>query len=328
MRITLARLAAAACLGAAAVPATAGAHAAVSVSGDTVVYFAADAGERSAVTITAERDVVRIADPMVDGGIAPGRCDPGRVDRNGWIVEVICPRRAATRLRVDVGDRDDTVELREEGSAAPVPGVILGGAGADRLTGGGGADVLDGGPGQDTLAGGAGDDEMRAFDDVVETVGCGAGTDRAYLDVVDLADGCEAVEHTAPPPLEEPEQPDEPRPADTKPPAIKGQARARQRIGKPATLRASATLSEPAQVWATATVRVGGRRLELTAADRRVSAAGTRVRLTLRPTATTARALRGALRRGRRLYAVITVVAIDDASNFAAKRLPRVRILR
>jgi Ca2+-binding RTX toxin-like protein len=77
---------------------------------------------------------------------------------------------------------------------------LVGGAGADRMTGGDGADRLVGGRGRDTLVGGpganaydagGGDDVVRARNGTPESVRCGAGRDRAYVDRRDRVRGCE-----------------------------------------------------------------------------------------------------------------------------------------
>jgi hypothetical protein len=327
MRPPLAALAAvAAALVALALPATAGAHAIVTRDGDTIVYWARDATSQSTVSVTVGADRIRITDRTVDAGIDPGRCDPGEVDRYGFVVEVTCPRTAATRLRVDVGSRDDVVELREAAGAAPIDTVILGGSGADRLTGGGGGDLVDGGDGPDTLDGRGGDDELRARDGGLEVVACGDGADRAYLDLAELADGCETTEYVDPPPPAQ--EPRDPQAADTSPPAVEGAAPRRQRVGRSAALRVTASASEVAQVFATGRIRAGRRVLTLTSPQQRAAVPGERVELTLRATRSTARALRRAMRSRRALYATITVGAIDDAGNSRSARLPRVRLLR
>ncbi|HEV3000953.1 MAG TPA: hypothetical protein VGW75_09475, partial [Solirubrobacteraceae bacterium] len=180
---------------AAAAPAAASAHAIIAIDRGTIVYSARDATSQNTLTATVSGDKVRLYDPTVDGGIAPGPCEPGAVDASGYIIEVFCPRDAATRLRIDVADREDAVHLRESGAAEPVPGVVLGGPGSDRLTGGGAADVLDSGPGEDALDGGGGADELRARDGAADSVACGEGADRAIVDELDTVDAtCEAVD--------------------------------------------------------------------------------------------------------------------------------------
>lgn len=71
---------------------------------------------------------------------------------------------------------------------------LVGGGGGDSLDGRGGDDTLDGGPGNDTLSGGAGldtflpgdgDDVIGARDGTRESFGCGAGTDTAFVDLLD-----------------------------------------------------------------------------------------------------------------------------------------------
>src|SRR5688572_32098544 len=59
-----------------ALPAAAHGHASIAMDGETIVYVAIDSTSRSTVTVTATQSTVRLSDPMIDGGIAPGRCDP------------------------------------------------------------------------------------------------------------------------------------------------------------------------------------------------------------------------------------------------------------
>jgi hypothetical protein len=68
---------------------------------------------------------------------------------------------------------------------------LTGGPGADNLTGDGTANFLEGGPGQDLLHGAAGADIINALDGGPDSVDCGDGADRATLDPVDSAVGCE-----------------------------------------------------------------------------------------------------------------------------------------
>ena len=320
------RLLAAALLALAACPAAAGAHATVSMDGSTILYSAPDAGDRSSANVTVGPTKVRITDTGVAGGISPGPCDPGAAARDGSIIEVTCPRAADARVRADVGPEDDVLEVREASGAPPLAIELLGGDGADRLIGGAGPDILDGGAGTDRLDAGAGDDELRARDGAVEVVACGDGNDRAFIDQADVVDACENMEFDDPsgPP---PDQPPPPRPGDTTPPDIDASAKRVQRVGRSAAVVVTAATFEPARFSASATVRVGGRRLVLKAAEKRAETPGEPVRLVLRGSASAARALRRAVRRGR-LSAVVTVVVIDDAGNSGAKRLPRVRLRR
>ncbi|HEX8084025.1 MAG TPA: hypothetical protein VF529_07010 [Solirubrobacteraceae bacterium] len=321
----------------AAWPSAAAGHAIVTVDGDTVAYSSRDTTSQNTLTATAYADRVRLYDPTVDGGIAPGPCDPGEVDAEGFIVEVWCPRAAGTRLRIDVADREDVVEVRESGGATPVPAVVLAGSGSDRVTGGGAGDVVDGGSGEDALDGGDGDDEIRARDGVADRVACGAGADSAVLDAGDAADvSCETVDRQAPPPGSAPPPPPPPpggapaeeAPRDAAPPRVDGGALTRQRIGRSRALVVFASASEPGELAAAATVRVGGRRLALRPAHARVGVAGGGARLRLAVPAAEWRVLRRGLARRRRVHAIVTVVATDLAGNSSATRLPRIRLTR
>jgi hypothetical protein len=70
---------------------------------------------------------------------------------------------------------------------------IRGRGGDDCLKGQGGHDALSGGPGSDGIKGGAGNDRIAARDGEVDRVNCGKGIDRAVVDKVDKARGCEKL---------------------------------------------------------------------------------------------------------------------------------------
>jgi hypothetical protein len=105
-----------------------------------------------------------------------------------------CPTGASvpiTNIEVDAGDLDDSVAV-----VAPLPAVILGGDGDDRLTGGDGADTLVGGGGTDFVDGGAGEDAVDVRDGVSDSVWCDAGRDSVVAETLDALDrGCERVDY-------------------------------------------------------------------------------------------------------------------------------------
>jgi hypothetical protein len=315
----------------AALPAAASGHAFVRLDGGTLLYWARDAGAESTLTITVQRNRVRVVDPAVYGGIDPGSCDPGAVDRDGFVVEVLCPRSAVTALRVEVGPEDDGVTIREADDATPLESLVLGGPGADRLSGGGGADVLFGSEGIDMLDGGAGDDEVHAQDGVADQLACGDGRDRAIVDPVDPFDPtCEAVEPRFAAPEPEPAAteapPGQPPPGtsgDTVAPTIEGRAPRRQHVTARRALRLFVFSNETGRLRATAVVRAGGRRLRLGPVTRGLTVAGQEQALTLRST----RALRRALRARGRLTATVTAVVTDEAGNSASTKLPRIVLI-
>ena len=129
-------------------------------------------------------------------------------------------------------------------------------------------------------------------------------------------------------PSDPPPQEDQAPPPDTRPPKIDGDAARRQRIGAAAKLVATASVDEVSQVAASARVRAGGRRYRFAARPVRAEAPGQELRLTLTTSRATARRLRRMVRGGRRVFAVVTIVAVDDTGNSFALRLPRVRLTR
>ncbi len=85
---------------------------------------------------------------------------------------------------------DDTLIGR---GAQYVGDALDGGAGNDQLRGGPWRDRLTGGSGHDILRGGLGADVLFARDGEPDLVDCGKGTDKAYVDPLDLVTHCEKV---------------------------------------------------------------------------------------------------------------------------------------
>ena len=105
-----------------------------------------------------------------------------------------CPR--GTSIAADLGDGDD----RFRAPSVTVPVSVAGGTGNDDLQTWGARDVLAGGDGNDTLDGGPdvdeffgelGDDTINARDGHPERISCGAGTDEANNDFIDIIAECE-----------------------------------------------------------------------------------------------------------------------------------------
>ncbi len=197
-----------------AAPAWADAHSLVRVNGSEVISLSADATSLNTLTVRVVGSDFELRDLTVDGGMDPGTCRPGDVDRTGFIVQTFCPRAGVSLVRLDTGDREDTVT-----AVLPVPVAALGGDGADRLRTGpaadtllgdagddgliaaGGDDTLEGGLGVDALDSGPGDDTVRVRDGLADSIRCGEGADRVDADTLDeVATDCETVARTATPP--------------------------------------------------------------------------------------------------------------------------------
>jgi hypothetical protein len=107
---------------------------------------------------------------------------------------VQCPRGSS--IAVDLGAGND--RFRADAVADSIS--VAGGPGNDDIGTSGGPDVLAGGPGDDTLKGNSGiddyfgetgDDTIEARDSRPERISCGAGTDEAHNDFVDIIAECE-----------------------------------------------------------------------------------------------------------------------------------------
>ena len=176
-----------------------GSGATLHLEGSTLVYTASPGVMNWPSVSSPDGSTLRIADANEQINTAGSGCELAWPDD---VTEVLCPMPAG--LRLELGDQDDRVLLRE--TLPPLPITVVGGPGNDSLSanndvdnrvtldGGEGDDVLDGmrfgdtllgGPGNDTLRGNGGDDVLRGGD----------GNDRlepdTYPDVVgnDIVDG-------------------------------------------------------------------------------------------------------------------------------------------
>jgi RTX calcium-binding nonapeptide repeat (4 copies) len=342
-----------------ALPAGSAAHTLVRVSGGELSSVSADATSLNTLTARVSGGEVELRDPTVDGGMDPGPCRPGELtnDANSWVIQVFCPIGGITRLRISLGDREDSADL----SSLPLPATLSGGFGTDTLTSGGGADVLSGDDGNDTVSGGGGNDQagggdgndlvsgdggddvlqaglgldrldggdgsddLRSRDGLTDVVGCGAGFDRVDADTVDeIAADCESVTRTltAPPPG------DWSSGDDRLKPRLRVGGPTLQRLGRRGRIRIAASSSERGTIAASGFLDVAGLSLPLISNRRRVTVAGGGVTLTVKLKRRELRAARRALRARRRVVARLTAVATDRAGNSAKRRMPLIRLRR
>jgi hypothetical protein len=341
--------------GALAAAPAAHAHSLVRTGGNEVAYLSSDAVSLNTLVVKRSGSNIDFRDPTVSGGLDPGPCTPGEVtdDANAWLIQVLCPAAGADRLRIDLGDREDSATVQVD-----LPTALVGGPGVDRLTTAGGTDsvagddgddvittgagddqvnagdgddevdaglgndVVEAGLGADAVAGGDGDDDLRARDGIADAVRCGAGTDTVEADTLDdVALDCETV-HRLPTPA--------PAGGGT---TGRDRVAPRVRVGGPTVQRASrlhilATSSERGTLSASGFVDVAGLALPVSAARQRVGVGGGGVRLTVRLPARARREAARAWRRGRRVTVRLGVVGTDRAGNSAEVQAPRIRLLR
>jgi Ca2+-binding RTX toxin-like protein len=341
-----------------ACPAVAQAHSLVRVSGGELRYVAADATSLNSLTVRVEGGNLVLRDPTVDGGMDPGPCRPDEVtnDANSWIIQVSCSSDGVSRIRVSLGDREDSAEL-----AVSLPVSLSGGFGTDTLRSGDGADVVTGDDGRDSLFGGGGNDQvnagdgndfvaggpgddlllgelgldrlegedgsdnLRSRDGLADALICGGGYDRVDADTVDqIAGDCEEVTRTLTPPPPGDWSSGE----DTVDPRVKAGGPTVQRIGRRGLIRIAASSSERGTLAASGFLDAAGLSLPLSSNRRRVTVGGGGVTLTVKLKPRELRIARRALRRGRRVVARLSVVATDSAGNSSQRRVPLIRLRR
>jgi hypothetical protein len=165
----------------------------VSVEGD-LAHVVAAPGEVNQLSVVA--GPTDLALTVVDLS-APLSAGPGCAVAGDGAVS--CPRTGAgvpriTRIEVDAGDLDDSVDI-----ASLFPVRLLGGEGDDRLQGGHGPDSLLGGGGADFADGGHGDDAIEVRDGRADSAWCGTGRDSVLGETRDALDmGCEQVDYGPP----------------------------------------------------------------------------------------------------------------------------------
>lgn len=286
--------------------------------GAVVNYLSADATSLNTLTVTLREGRVVFADRTVDGGMDPGTCTPGDVDAAGYIVTTSCPAGGVRRVRIDLGEREDTATV-----GAAMAATVLGGAGADTLKGGPEADDIDGGTGDDRLDGQGGDDILRARDGSPDRLTCGSGDDTAVVDQLDeVAADCERVDRATVPVAAGGGA------GDRTAPKLRATAPSRQRVGTRRTVRLVVASSEAGGVAASGTLDVDDTSLPVEVARKTIGVAGEGVELRLSLSrAEHARVLR-ALRRGRRARVRLTVVATDRAGNSRERKLRAIALVR
>jgi Ca2+-binding RTX toxin-like protein len=333
------RVALAAVLTAAALPASAEAHSLVRIGGDAVSYLSADATSLNTLDVRMSGQRIEFSDRTVDGGIDPGTCDPGAIseDANAWIVQVFCARERITNVQINLGEREDRATI-----ALAMPVTLLGGPGSDTLrsgeaadrvqgdegnddlAGGAGADTLDGGLGFDVVRGDEGDDDVRVADGLLDRVECGAGRDKVDADTLDdVAIDCENVSRRpVVPPADAGGGTD-----DRTGPAVQAGGRTLQRLGR-GRIRLLATSSERGFLAASGFLDVGGISLPLQSDRRRVPVAGGGVELNVRLRGSRMNRCRRALRRHRPCSIRMWAVGTDLAGNSTRARSIRIRLKR
>jgi Thrombospondin type 3 repeat/RTX calcium-binding nonapeptide repeat (4 copies) len=316
-------------------PGSAAAHSLVRPAGAVVSYLSADATSLNTLRAGVSENRIQFRDETVDGGMDPGSCTPGDLDGNGYIIETVCPLGGVQRVRIDLGEREDTATV-----ALPVATTVLAGPGADRvesgsaadelsgdegndtLDGGGGDDVLAGDEGADTLAGGAGSDRIAARDGEADSVSCGEGADTVEADTLDrVAADCESVARvfSAAPDADA---------EDGKPPRLEVGAPTLQRLGRSRRVRVYATSSERGAVSASGGLKIGSLVLPVKTIDReRIRVGGGGAVLTYRVRGRHWRETRRALRRGRSVTLRLGVVATDRAGLSTRRDAPAIKLV-
>jgi Ca2+-binding RTX toxin-like protein len=341
MKRTLACLTVA--LACAALPASAGAHAILTLDGGVLLFNSPDSVSLDQVVVSQTADAVELEDRTVSGGIDPGPCVPV----SEYIVD--CPKSSVSSLTVDVGPHNDRFEMlvplpvtvyggpdQDELIGGPLADVIDGGTGWDKLTGGDGDDTLTGREGEDALAGGSGndvlvgseepdsfdggpgDDDIRSRDGVPETVTCGDGNDRVTADPTDITGlDCESVDRALPG--------SDPPPEEVAPVAsVSG--RKTQKVSRAKRLSVRAASNKAGKVTAYTTVLVNNLRYRLPAVTKSVTAGGP-VSLVPRISRSVMRQVKSAWKSRRRVTATVRVQAVDGFGNRSEGRQLRVRLI-
>jgi hypothetical protein len=333
------------------------AHSLVRTGSNELAYLSSDAVSLNTLVVKRTGSNIDFRDPTVDGGLDPGPCAPGEItdDANAWVIQVLCPAAGAGRLRIDLGDREDSATvlldvsvtllggtgadtLKTAGGADAVAGddgddvidsgggddQVNAGDGDDEVTAGVGNDIVEAGLGVDTINGGDGDDDLRIRDGIADTVRCGAGEDTVDADTLDsIGLDCEKVSRLPTPIPEGGGTTGRDRVAPKV--RVGGSTVQRARNGR---FRLVATSSERGTISASGFVNVAGLSLPISSDRQRVGVGGGGVRLTVKLSSRARREATRAWRRKRRVVVRMGVVGIDRAGNSAHVQAPKIRLVR
>jgi Ca2+-binding RTX toxin-like protein len=345
-------------------PASASADNIIKLSDGRVTFVSDDAGMSNEFVIEDRPNGdVRFFEPKDPKGITyPSQCNPGAINEQTFVViEVFCPKSAITRgITIDTGPATDKVRY----SVAGVPGVVVGGTGAetasstaasnDALDGESGNDVLDGGPGDDdidggdgidTLIGGDGNDRLTSGDleddldggagaDVfltrygfVDTVKCGDGNDRVVADTVDKVENCEDVQRVF---VEGSQDPGPQARADDKTkPSLRLGGLSFQKITKTSrVVRVLAVSNEAGVVNVSSYVDVGGINVKVKPASAKLTVGGGGVEIRLTLSKSLHKRVLKALARKRRATLHVTATADDESGNTSVVRSMKIKLTR
>jgi Ca2+-binding RTX toxin-like protein len=283
-------------------------------------YVALDPERGATVTVTSPSPgTLEFHDATSPNGLDWGPCVPLTMRR------ARCSAAGIDRILIEVFDGDDVVEV-----LVPIPTEVRGGSENDRLIGGYGADVLSGesgndllvgGEGTDLLDGGDGGDEIRARDGATDEISCGTGRDVLVADrgldpaTLQLALECERDERGTVAP-------------DTGAPTLEVRAQRRQRFGSDRAVELEAWLDEPGAIAVWGWIEIRGQVVGTLSSESALPRApGQRWELRPRAPAGLAVQVRRALAEGRRVIAVLKVIARDEARN-ETRRTVKVRLRR
>ena len=330
---SLRRALAAALVAAAALPAAAAADSTVTYAPPRLSFFNEDFTTKNTLTVDIQRNQVHFYDEGDPYGFRYSpQCSPGKLNDQSNAVEVFCPTANLQELDVDLGPNEDRAVIKvpfkvsasgasgaDQITTGALDDLLIGDQGNDVLDGAGGNDELQGGDGSDTLRGGPGDDRLRARDGQKDIVECGDGTDTAIVDTADQVDAaCEDVQRqfvsgtaTAA--------------DDKKPPSLRAGALTTQR---PGAIRVAGRSSEEGILGASGFLELSSGLRPIKPVQIGVDVAGGGAQLVLKLTKADLRAIRRDLRRKRKVYARINVVATDRAGNSSRPRAMKIRIKR
>jgi hypothetical protein len=286
-------------------------HGIVTIEDETMSFRATDFVSRNAITITQTGSTISLVDSTGFGGINPGDCRPGRVDlESGYVIEALCPRAGLGALRVNVGEREDDVNVKVN-----LPTRVIGGGGIDTITtangddnisGGDGNDIIDPGGGTDKVDGGQGSDTLRLKDEAPDASNCGTGNDMAEFDAFDrFTPDCEKAPITALSTAD----------ADDVAPHPTVRTTTRQRWD--GRLQVRATSDEPTTFVAQAAVVIGENDFSLRPGRGRLDETVGAVELRPLMSARVKRIVGRAIHERRKVRLYVSVVATDDAGNSA-----------
>ena len=87
------------------------AHSLVRVGGGVASYISVDEVSLNTLTVSRSGDRIEFRDPPAYQGLDVGPCEPGEIRDDAFPIQAFCSAAGVTRVRIELGNREDTATV-------------------------------------------------------------------------------------------------------------------------------------------------------------------------------------------------------------------------